>query len=41
MDYVEFDVLEGKVLTKIKQDVPDELLFYTSDGEVYKMYHEQ
>ncbi|MDG0882196.1 hypothetical protein P6U15_29985, partial [Bacillus paranthracis] len=41
MDYVSFDILEGKVLTKIKQDVPDELLFHTSEGEVYKMYHEQ
>ncbi|HFR4167558.1 TPA: hypothetical protein ACHVJ4_004339 [Bacillus cereus] len=41
MDYVEFEVLKGKVLTEIKQDVPNELLFYTSDGEVYKMYHEQ
>ncbi|MDF9672417.1 hypothetical protein COJ60_30525 [Bacillus cereus] len=41
MNYVAFDVLLGKVLTEIKKDVPDELTFYTSDGEVYKMYHEQ
>ncbi|PEI32404.1 hypothetical protein CN644_24150 [Bacillus wiedmannii] len=41
MRYVGFDILKGKVLTDIKQDVPDELLFHTSDGEVYKMYHEQ
>ncbi|PRT05221.1 hypothetical protein C6352_26460 [Bacillus thuringiensis] len=38
---VDFEVLKGKVLTGIKQDIPDELSFHTSDGEVYKMYHEQ
>lgn len=42
--YNELDVsvLQGKTIIKIdKIDVPQELHFYTSEGEVYKMYHEQ
>ena len=35
------DVLLGKTLTKIEQSGDDELYFNTSDGEVFKMYHEQ
>lgn len=38
--YTNVDALLGKVLTKIDKDT-DEILFYTSDGEIYKMYHEQ
>ncbi|WP_242265918.1 hypothetical protein [Bacillus cereus group sp. BfR-BA-01327] len=41
MEYVEIDILKGKIISDIKQIGNDELLFYTSDGEVYKMYHEQ
>lgn len=38
------DVLEGKVLERIERrdtDDGDELWFYTTDGEVYKMFHAQ
>jgi hypothetical protein len=35
------NILEGKLLTKIDNFDNDELLFHTSNGEVYKMYHEQ
>ena len=37
---VDVSVLKGKTLTKINSYY-DELYFYTDDGEVYKMYHEQ
>lgn len=39
---VEVSVLLGKTLTKVeKSGSVDELFFHTTDGEVYKMYHEQ
>lgn len=34
-------ILKGKTLTKIEKDYTDELIFYTTGGEIYKMYHEQ
>ncbi|MDD9266006.1 hypothetical protein ACFPES_03070 [Paenibacillus sp. GCM10023248] len=34
-------VLMGKTLTEIKNKDNEELLFFVSDGEVYRMYHEQ
>lgn len=37
---VSVDVLLGRTLTKIYEG-DDELLFHTSEGEVYKMYHDQ
>lgn len=40
-NYLNVDVLLGKTLTKIDNDTTDELIFHTSDGEVFKMYHEQ
>jgi hypothetical protein len=33
--------LIGKVLTEIGGNRVDELIFYTEDGECYRMYHEQ
>jgi len=37
-----FNQLEGKVITKIdKIDRDEELIFYTSDGKSYRMYHWQ
>lgn len=40
---VDISVLLDKTLSKIEKidDIDDELIFYTTDGEVYKMYHEQ
>ena len=41
-DNVDFEVLKGKVLTKIEGDrYSDSMNFYTDDGEVYNMYHSQ
>ncbi|WP_443111818.1 DUF7448 domain-containing protein [Bacillus carboniphilus] len=37
---MEVDALKGKVLTLIEEKI-DELIFHTSDGERYKMHHEQ
>ena len=40
--YLNIDVLNGKVLTKIVvNDHNDRIEFTTSDGNVYCMYHEQ
>ena len=39
-EYCNVDVLKGKTLVSV--DVSDdEILFKTSDGEMYKMYHDQ
>lgn len=41
-NYKDIEVLEGKTISKIEQSEDNEVLtFYTSDGEVYKMYHMQ
>lgn len=40
-EWLDVSVLHGKTLTEIKQVDNDELYFLTSDGETYKMYHEQ
>jgi hypothetical protein len=40
-DYKDVSVLKGKVLTDIVKTDNEELWFYTTDGEVYRMYHEQ
>ncbi|WP_235615948.1 DUF7448 domain-containing protein [Brevibacillus reuszeri] len=34
-------MLKDKVLTKVDDSSADELLFYTEDGEVYRMHHYQ
>lgn len=39
--YLDVEVLLGKTLVSIEQSGDDELYFNTSDGEVFKMYHEQ
>lgn len=38
---VEFSVLKGKVLTNIQNIGNEELIFTTTDGEIYMMYHWQ
>ena len=38
--YCNVDVLKGKTLVSLK-DVGNELIFETTDGETYRMYHEQ
>jgi len=37
---VDFEVLVGKIITEII-DIPDGLIFKTSDGKEYEMYHNQ
>lgn len=39
--FVNISELKGKWLTEIKDSGDNELYFYTSEGNVYKMYHEQ
>lgn len=39
--YVEVSSLLGKTLDKVERVGNDELIFHTTDGEVYKLYHEQ
>lgn len=46
MKYEKFEILKGKTLIKIIRTDPDEsgndaLLFYVTDDEVYKMWHDQ
>ena len=38
--YCNVDVLKGKTLVSL-EDNGDELVFKTTDGEIYRMYHEQ
>ena len=41
-NYCNVDVLEGKTLSGISGEVGDgEVVFVTTDGERYRMYHEQ
>lgn len=40
-EFLEFENLVGKVLTKVENKDDEELIFTTIDGEVYKLYHEQ
>lgn len=40
MKIAEFKDLIGKTLTKIEY-TEDEMFFYTNDGEIYRMYHNQ
>jgi len=40
-DYLNVDVLKGKTLSSIEKKENEELLFYTADGESYKMFNEQ
>jgi hypothetical protein len=41
-NYCNVDVLKGKTLSSISGSVGDgEIVFVTSDGETYRMYHEQ
>ena len=39
-NYCKVDVLKGKTLSSLKNE-GDELIFTTTDGETYRMYHEQ
>ncbi len=38
----EFEILKGKTLTEIWGDIgDDEMFFRTTEGETYKLYHNQ
>lgn len=39
-DRVDISILEGKILTDIRQ-LDDEIIFTTDDNQEYKMYHSQ
>ena len=39
-NYRDVSVLEGKTLSRIDSD-GDQIIFETTDGEMYKMYHDQ
>lgn len=40
MEYCNVDVLKGKTLTRC-EDIGDEIIFETTEGETYRMYHQQ
>lgn len=40
-DGVTVDVLKGKTLTEVIQNGKDEIVFRTTEGEEYAMYHQQ
>lgn len=40
-DYVKFEDLIGKTLLTVDKIDNDKLIFKTTDGKTYKMYHEQ
>lgn len=40
-EYPKFEDLKGKVLTKVENQNDEELVFTTTDGEVYKLHHAQ
>lgn len=40
-NYEDVSVLVGKTLTQIERKGDEELIFRTTDGESFKMYHEQ
>ena len=37
----DFDILKGKILSKIEEVGNQELLFHTINGEIYQLTHEQ
>jgi hypothetical protein len=39
--HANFADLEGKILKEVKQDGDRELYFVTTDGDTFKLYHEQ
>jgi hypothetical protein len=40
-DSVEFSTMVGKILVSVVKTSDDELLFVTTEGEKYRMYHSQ
>lgn len=40
-DRVNIEVLKGKTLESVKNLTDEEIIFKTTDGEIYQMYHSQ
>jgi len=41
MEYPKFEDLKGKTLTKVERVEDEELIFHTTEGEIYNLYHSQ
>jgi len=39
--YIEFKELKGKVLVSLENQDNEELIFTTTDGEIYRLFHSQ
>lgn len=38
---MDINILEGKILSAVYNNANEEIIFSTTDGEIYKLYHDQ